>query len=87
MATLNVRSRWMRWRESADRKGFLNDPNAVEIKGESFTYPADITEDRDGKDLRAAVALGRTITREELAGFLGLDAEAESRRPDGRPTT
>jgi hypothetical protein len=77
----------MSWRSSGDRDGFLKDPNAVEIRGESFTYPADITEDRDGEALKQAIEIGRTITREQLAGVLGLDLKVGTVLPDEQPKT
>ncbi|MFI9451604.1 hypothetical protein [Amycolatopsis sp. NPDC052450] len=49
----------------------MNDPTTVEIHGEAFTYPARITKDANGEDLRKAAQVVRSLTASQFDQILG----------------
>jgi hypothetical protein len=49
----------------------INNPMMVEIQGEAFTYPANITIDRDGSDLRKAERIVRALSKGQFDAILG----------------
>ena len=68
----------MRRRADRRRSELINDPMIVEIRGESFNYSADITDDPDGVHLRAALTLLRDVDQDDVPRVLGTPQEVES---------
>jgi hypothetical protein len=51
------------------------DPMMIEIRGEAFNYPADITVDRDGEQLRRAGQVVRNLSQTQFELLMGSEED------------
>jgi hypothetical protein len=68
----------MAWGRRDRGERIINDPMNVLIMGESYNYPAEITVDKDGTHLRAAMKLVHEAGETALGAVLGSDQHIEN---------